>query len=247
MTGSFLPDGAFRSEICFRTGDTDRYGRVEGSALLRQLQAIAGAHYEALGYGAALVRSHGCFWAVIRSEAVIPVLPVPGETLWLDTWTGRSAHGLYRRHYLLQRPDGTVLARSVSVWVLMDIAERRLAADRSWLPDPRVVVRPGELAPARREPFPPPTGSAERTVSGSETDVNGHLNNTIYLRWASDLLPEEFAAAHALKTLRVEYKKELTSGETAVLSYSLDGRTLCLRGTAEGRESFLMRCDYDPI
>ena len=218
MTGSFLPDGAFRSEICFDADDTDRFGRVEGSALLWQMQEIAGAHYEALGYGAALVRSHGCFWAVIRSEGEISVSPVPGEKLWLDTWTGRSAHGLYRRHYLMQRPDGTELARSVAVWVLMDIAERQLAADRSWLPDPQTVTRQGELSLARREPFPEPSGSAVRTVADSETDVNGHLNNTIYLRWAADLLPEEFIAARALRAFRVEYKKELTSGESAVLS-----------------------------
>ena len=247
MTGYFLPDGAFRSEICFSTDDTDRFGRVAASALLWQMQEIAGAHYEALGYGAALVRSHGCFWAVIRSEADISALPIPGEPLWLDTWTGRSAHGLYRRHYLLQRPDGTALVRSVSVWVLMDMAERQLAADRSWLPDPQAVTRPGELSPTRREPFPELAGSAERTVSDSETDINGHLNNTVYLRWAADLLPGEFAAAHVLRAFRVEYKKELTPGETAVLSYSMDGRTLCLRGDADGRESFLMRCSYDPI
>ena len=135
MTGSFLPDGVFRSEICFGDSDTDRFGRVENSALLWQLQEIAGAHYDTLGWGYERIRSHGCFWAVIRNELVITTPPRPGEALWLDTWNGRSAHGLYRRHYRLQRPDGTVLVRGVSVWVLMDAAERALSKAVARLPE----------------------------------------------------------------------------------------------------------------
>lgn len=247
MTGSFLPDGVFRSEICFGDSDTDCFGRVENSALLWQLQEIAGAHYDTLGWGYERIRSHGCFWAVIRNELVITTPPRPGETLWLDTWNGRSAHGLYRRHYRLQRPDGTVLVRGVSVWVLMDAAERALVADRSWLPEPAVLTQPGELSPARKVPFPELTEREDREVLSAEIDRNGHLNNTVYLRWAADILPEEFAAAHTLGTLWVEYKKELLPGETAELAYSLAGQTLFLRGAAEGRESFQMRCTYDPI
>ena len=247
MTGSFLPDGVFRSQIRFEKGDTDRFDRVEGSALLWQMQEIAGAHYEALGLGYDFILSHGCFWAVTRNELTVEIPPAPGEALWLDTWSGRFGHGLYRRYYRLQRPDGTILARGVSVWVLMDVDTRQLAADRSWLPDPIVVTQPEELAPARRVLFPPLRECRSRVVQDSEIDRNGHLNNTLYLRWADEVLPDNFARSHRLRGVWVEYKKELRRGETAQLAYTFDDRTLFLTGKSDGRDSFLMRCEYDPI
>ncbi len=247
MTGTILSDGVFRAHVTFGLPDTDRFGRTDPGALLWQLQEIAGAHSEATGRGDALILSHGCFWAVIRSELEI-ARPIPaGVELLLDTWNGRSGHGLFRRHYRLQTPDGLVLMRGVSVWVLMDAATRQLAEDRSWLPETAPLTQPDELAGARRTLFPAPEHTLPRTVQREETDRNGHLNNTVYLRWAADLLPEEFAAGHTLRSLWIEYKKELPLGQTAELAYTLADRTLYLRGTAEGRDSFLMRCEYDPI
>ena len=247
MTGFFLPDGVFRADVAFGAQDADRFGRPDPSALLWLLQEIAGAHYEALSLGSAVIASHGCFWAVTRTELEIPA-PLPlDEPLALDTWSGRAGHGLYRRHYRLQRTGGEVLARGVSVWVLMDRETRQLAADRSWLPPPNVLSQPGELAGLRRAAFPPLDSAITRTVLPEETDLNGHLNNTVYLRWAGDLLPGHFAERHRLRELWVEYKKELPSGQRAELHYTLNDRTLFLRGTAEGRDSFLMRCGYDTI
>ena len=97
MADCFLPDGVFRRQIAFGPGDADRYGRVDPSALLWQMQEIAGGHYEALGQGDAFIRSHGCFWVVTRSELAFCSYPPMGEALFLETWCGRSAHGLYRR------------------------------------------------------------------------------------------------------------------------------------------------------
>ena len=247
MADCFLPDGVFRRQIAFGPGDADRYGRVDPSALLWQMQEIAGGHYEALGQGDAFIRSHGCFWVVTRSELVFCSYPPMGEALFLETWCGRSAHGLYRRHYRLCGPDGTALARGVSVWVLMDAQTRQLAKDRGWLNDPPIIAQPDELVLTRRVDFPAPEHTLPRAVQDSEIDRNGHLNNSLYLRWAADLLPENFKACHTMRTLWIEYKKELPPGQTAVLEYTLADRALFVRGTAEGRDSFLMRCEYDPI
>lgn len=89
--------------------------------------------------------------------------------------------------------------------------------------------------------------SRQRTVSPAEADANGHLNNAMYLRWAEDLLGSEFKATHTLRDLWVEYKKELPVGQTAELSYLLDGNTVFLRGMAGSKESFTLRCTYGSI
>ena len=91
MTGIFLPDGVFRVNVSFTDSDADRFGRVDPSALLWQMQEVAGAHYEALGIGYDYIRSHGCFWALTRTDVEI-ASPVPDGTHRPASWQ-RTAPG----------------------------------------------------------------------------------------------------------------------------------------------------------
>lgn len=247
MTGQFLPDGVFRAPVVFGPEELDRFGRVDVSALLWQMQEIAGAHYTALGAGSAAAAAHNSFWALIRTDLEILSAIPAGKELRLDTWPGRRSHGLYRRQYRLLDENGGLLARSTSIWVLMDITKRALSADQSWIADPGTITQPEDFRGLQRRVMPELKECAARTVLPAETDINGHLNNTVYLHWAEDLLPEDFRRGHVLRALLVEYKKELPLGQAAELRYALEGDTLYLRGTAEGRDSFIMRCEYDPV
>ena len=60
-----------------------------------------------------------------------------------------------------------------------------------------------------------------------------------------DLLPEEFMRTHTLRSVWIEYRKELPRGTESELTYSLGGSTLYVRGTAENKERFLLRMEYD--
>lgn len=246
--GRLIADGQFREETVFRAEDTDKFGRVEGSAILRRMQDIAGAHYDALGLTGDEAAAHGCFWAVNKTELVLAAPPPADRELTMDTWTGKQGHGLFWRHYMLRDGDA-VLARGASLWVLMDLATRSLSRDRNWVTDKTVVSLPGELETSRRHlqlPGDLPQ-SRTRTVEAGDADVNGHLNNANYLRWASELLPEDFAAGHRLSRAWIEYKKELPLGRTVLLSWLLEGESLYLRGNLEDAEAFVLRCDYDPV
>ena len=188
----------------------------------------------------------GCFWALARTEMRISRLPAVGERVFLDTWVGRQSHGLFWRHYRIVDEDGAALLYAVSIWVIMDIESRALTKDHAWAVVSRVTVE-GEL-PAAFKPIPFPRELPQRSsrrVTDAETDGNGHLNNCLYLRWGQDLLPEEFARTHALRSVWIEYRKELPRGTESELTYSLSGSTLYVRGTAENKERFLLRMEYD--
>ena len=130
----------------------------------------------------------------------------------------------------------------------MDIESRTLSADRDWVSHPGGISRLGELDARQRFKMPADLPfAAFRTVQAAETDGNGHMNNAEYCRWGDDLLPDTFADAHRLRQMRIEYKKEMTQGQTAELHWALEEGSLLLRSAVEGRETFLMRCDYDPI
>ena len=73
------------------------------------------------------------------------------------------------------------------------------------------------------------------------------MNNAEYCCWGDALLEPGFACAHRLRRMWIEYKKEMTQGQTALLRWALEDGTLYLRGAVGDKETFIMRCDYDPI
>ena len=243
-----MPDGAYRVTVTFDEGDADPFGRTDGRAILRRFQDAAGAHFDALHLGRDVAVTHGCFWAAIRTAVEIGRTPPPGEELTLETWPGRRSHGLFLRHYVLTDVTGEELLRGLSVWVLMDLETRTLSRDTGWVARPEGISRPGELAGIKRLRMPDrPAETRLRTVTAVEADVNGHLNNAEYLRWGTDLAEPDFAADHRLRRFEIEYKKELPLGVTAELSYFTENDSLYVRGTAEEKEAFILRCDYVPI
>ncbi len=243
-----LSDGAFRERVTFEDEETDAFGRVDARAVLRRFQTIAGHHFDALQQGMDTAAANGCFWATARTALDVTLPPPTGRALLLDTWPGRQAHGIFLRHYVLSDEDGREYLRGLSAWVLMDIDSRTLAANRDWVAHPGGISRAGELPAVQRFRIPaqlPET--VRRTVRADETDANGHMNNAEYCRWGDELLKADFAAAHRLRRLWIEYKKEMTQGQTAELRWALEDGSLFLRSAVEGRDTFLMRCDYDPI
>lgn len=246
--GKLITDSQFREDVVLHRSDADQWGRVRGSAILRQLQDIATDHYDALGLTREVAAAHHCFWVVNKTDLVLFALPPLGKSLTMDTWTGKRGHGLFWRHYML-RDGEAVLVRGVSLWALVDLTTRILSRNRDWVTDKTVVSLPGELETSRQHLQLPDVLPMQkyRTVETADADFNGHLNNANYLRWADDLLPDDFAAAHRLRRVRIEYKKELPLGQSVLLQYLPDGESLYVRGIAEDVESFTLRCDYDPI
>lgn len=247
MCAQALPEGVYREEITFSPEETDAFRRVRPDALAYRFQEIAGEHHSALGVGQEVAVEKGSFWALARTEMKIARLPEIGERIFLDTWVGRHAHGLFWRHYRIVAENGDALLYAVSIWVIMDIASRTLTKDHAWAAGVVRVTVEGEL-PAVFKAIPFPQALPEhisRRVTDAETDGNGHLNNCLYLRWGQDLLPEEFLRTHALRSVWIDYRKEMPRGMESELTYSLDNSTLYVRGTADEKERFLLRMEYN--
>ena len=244
-----LPEGVYREDIVFTAEETDRHGHVRADALARRFQDIADVHHSLLGVGQGVAVTKGSFWALARTEMKIRHLPVVGQKIHIDTWVGRHSHGLFWRHYRLVDENENALLYAVSIWVIMDIQTRALTRNHAWADDVTRITVDGEL-PAVFKSIPFPTEFAEhreRRVTDAETDGNGHLNNCLYLCWGQDLLTDDYARCHELRSVWIDYRKEMPRGLNSELSYFLDGNVLYARGDAEGKERFLLRMEYDEI
>ena len=198
---------------------SDCFGRCKPSALLRFAQDAAGEHCVLLGTDWDSMAKHRYFWAVIRQKMEITRLPQEGETVTVKTWPMPTTRVAYPRATEGFDAEGNSLFKVISLWVIMDMDTRAMV-----LPGKSGIDVPGtsfgtELKAPGGLPAFEGTEDMQRTVTYSDLDVNGHMNNTRYLDWISDLLPAAFHKDHPMKAVSICYMSEALEGQTLRLSH----------------------------
>ena len=200
---------------------TDCFGRLKPSMLLYYLQEAAGGHFSRLEDKADPLSHKHLFWAVTRHRLVIDRLPRLGETISVETWPMPTTRVAYPRAVVFYDASGKVFARAISLWVLMDTESRAMV-----LPGKSGVTVDGVLR--GMEPEVPKSlmpkelpNSQTVTVTYSLLDKNGHMNNTRYLDWVSDLLPADFHASHSPAEIVLFYLSEALEGQQICLHHGL--------------------------
>ena len=199
---------------------TDGYERLHPAALLYLVQETAGAHCRHLGVEDE--KLGGLFWAVLRYRVEVDRLPRLGERVTVRTWPMPTTRVAFPRAAEAVDAQGNRLFRLVSLWVLMDKNDRQMV-----LPAKSGVTVPGFLTgteleiPAGIRAIPGEKLTA-RIVTDREIDKNLHMNNTMYLSWAMELLPRNFEKEHTLKSFTACYFSEAKLDNELALCWTLD-------------------------
>ena len=197
----------------------DRFGYLKPSAILYYAQEVAGEHCKALALDYDTLARRRMFWAVIRHRVQITRLPVRGETIRVETWPMPTTRVAYPRSVVAYDAAGNECFRAISLWVLMNLDTRSMI-----LPGKSGISVVGSL---RGLELPSPgslalmdhTQTRQRQVCFTDLDRNGHMNNTRYLDWVSDLLPSAFHQEHEVKEFTICYHAEAREGQLLDLSW----------------------------
>ena len=216
-------ESVYTQEFTLTDLHLDRFRRLKPSVLLHFVQEVSGAHAARLGAGWETLAEKGIFWAIIRHRLQIHRLPQAGERIRLETWPMPTTRTAYPRATVAYDEKGELLFSSHALWVLMDLNSRAMV-----LPGKSGVGVPGHLR-GLEIPVPGPVApklydkSVCRHVGFSLLDRNSHMNNTYYLDWVQDLLPEKFHREHPLKSINICYLSEAREGQDVTLYHHLDG------------------------
>ena len=199
----------------------DCFGRLKPSMLLYYMQEVAGAHFSKLEDKKDPIKDKNLFWAVSRHRVVVERLPKLGETVTVETWPMPTTRVAYPRAMAMYDAEGNLLARSISLWVLMDMSSRAMILPGKSGVTVNGVERGGEPETPKALIFKDLGHTANYCVSYSLLDVNGHMNNTRYLDWVDDLLPGSFHREHTMKELTLCYLSEALEGQQVDLNWEL--------------------------
>ena len=179
----------FEKAFVLTSQQVDADGKAKLSALLYLCQEAAGGHCMEQGLDWASLQKQGLFWALIRVGVEITRLPEAGQTVRMVTWPMPTTRTAFPRAAEGYDEAGNLLFRATSLWVLMDTQKRSML-----LPGKSGITLEG-ITLGRELPAPgslaPQAGSlqASRRVSPADIDRNGHVNNTRYMDWLTELAP----------------------------------------------------------
>jgi medium-chain acyl-[acyl-carrier-protein] hydrolase len=220
----------YRKEYKIPVYDIGADGKLNIYSLFNYLQDIASEHAVKLGFGKDDLIRENHFWVLSRLAASIEIWPGWEETIIVKTWPRGTDKLFAIRDYEVCCPDGRIIAKASSSWLVVDITTRRIQRPDYILTkfNSETDVRNAlgrnavKLEPARENG----KSGAPFRVKQSDLDVNLHTNHAVYIKWAADSYDLDFRLKHLPVTVEVNYIAESKWDEEIFLKTSPDENNL---------------------
>jgi len=204
-----------------RSYETDPLGRLQVPILCKLLQEVAVAHASILGVAVETMAERGTAWVLSRLHLTLARWPRGNEEIVIETWPEAMNRLLVERRFAIFDASREQIGGVSSLWCALDLTRRRPIR----LPE-EVWGRMNEYEvgddPARAgELTAPDPADLELgfTVRRSDLDSAEHVNNTSYVEWVIEAVPDEVWSTAELAELEIQFISECHQGQT-VLSRS---------------------------
>ena len=207
-----------RQDFRVHSYEVDPEGLLAPRALCAFLQEAAGGDAARGGYTMERLAEEGLVWVIQWMRVEVERYPVRGETLTVTTWARPFARALAFREFDVVDGSGAPLAVGTSRWAVVDLAARRLVRLPEFIRRSPVPERPPALdrTPADLEPAGPAQMERRFEVRRGDLDMVRHVNNTRYVEWALETVPDEVQDVRRPSAFEIAFRREAVYGDTVV-------------------------------
>ena len=223
--------------------DTDVAHYLKPGSFMDLAQELANVSADSLGFGFDDLQRYGMAWVLSRMHIEFRSLPRWKDVVELQTWHKGFEGPFYVRDFRMLDAVGTPIVLATSSWLVVDVASRRLLRREHLEEKLPMDTRYPESAidvPCDKIVMPQEglEEVAEHRVSYSDVDFVGHANNARYVVWAMDCLDYETVSTRRVRSLRINFNKEIRPGESvAIFRAPVEGGWV-VEGRVEDRSSF---------
>ena len=195
------------------------------------LQEAAGAHAAELGVAMETLIDDGMAWVLSHLRLEVARWPGAADEIVVTTWPDAANRLFTERRFEVTDPVGEVLASASTLWLVLDFERRRPMRFPPAVLDvlSRHDLGSQPMKPPRLEAPDPADCELVFTVRRSDLDLVDHVNNTSYVEWAIEAVPDRVWLGHELAELDISYLSECHHGQTVVsLSQTADADGGCV-------------------
>ena len=196
--------------ITIRSYECGAGGRIKIASLMQHLQEAAALHAEQLGFGREKMDRLDGYWVLSNVRLEIAEQPKWNQQVTIRTWPSGYSRSIASREFIGIDRNGRELFRAGSEWMVLDKHRGRpknLFHLDLVLPKTGTKALQGELD--RLEPQQGGIAVDRLRVGRSAIDLNGHVNNTEYIRWGMDALSRQFKLGDEICCVHATYLSEV--------------------------------------
>jgi acyl-ACP thioesterase len=187
--------------------DTDLRQNMTPFSFFNYMQDIAIRNADLNGIGWEYLRPRDLFWVLSRIKLNVIKLPKWQDNICVTTHP-RGSDALFAfRDFDFTDRDGTLLAHGDSYWLLLNRSTLRPQRISEQLKDTQGCGDITEDFPKLNKIITSGTPAVTKhiTVEYTDLDMNQHVNNAVYAKWAASLFDLDFRMAHNLKSMQINY------------------------------------------
>lgn len=217
-----VPEPVYKNNYVIGYSDVDFKKNLRLSTLFSYFQDTSSRNVDKLGIGVdALLEKYSIIWVLTKMLVNISRTPSLNEKITIETWPHPAKKYEFERDFLARDEQGNIVAAAISSWVLLDVNTRELkksdiiSKDYAPFTDDKERAIDSKLRKLR--PFGQPEIAYRKVIGYSDTDFNGHINNAKYIDYIMDCFPIADHKKHTVKSIEVNYIKEVFPGDALIL------------------------------
>jgi len=207
-------DILYETDFTVRSYEIDTAGRVRPLTLFNYMQDAAGEHSARLGLSVLDLFKRNLTWVLSRYTVRFHSFPSVHSRIHLKTWPSGREGRFALREFLLQDETGAPVISASTSWMLLDLETRRPVRVDAELSD--LQIDPTRVVDDRFHSLPVVTEySCELPfrVRHGDVDLNGHVNNVVYVDWALETLAPELIGKLRPASVEISYRAESYYGD----------------------------------
>ena len=219
-------------KINFR--DADFNYNLSMTSLVDFMQEVSGEHALQLGIDFTTDEEQKAYWIVSRAKMHLDEYPKWQDHIRIETYpVGLEGLFAVRRFDIFNAKDKQI-GYIIGYYILMDFKTHRPLRIKN-MPEVSELLNwtyEGEVLPKLKSPQQVIKEDIRKVHSG-EIDINQHMNNAHYVRWATDMIDCQEYNERRIESIQTNYIASLVEGDTAKVIRGLDeeGNTL-IQGTS---------------
>lgn len=197
-----------------KSSDTNANNEMKPYALLHALEDAAYTNAESLGWGYSKTSTLNYGWFLIKYHLRFESFPKSLDVISIKTWAVRSKGVYCRREFEVYDANNNKIGVASTLWVLVDLETKKILNPYKELDFPELKTEHAiETTFPKIESLSSIDISKEIEITYDDIDLNRHVNNSNYLKFAINTLSYDFLLSNTIKEIEIYYKKEAKYGD----------------------------------
>lgn len=206
----------FSREFTISSYDLNPKGQARLTTMADFFQEMAYHHASDLGFGYHDMKSRKTTWVLSRMRIHMKRYPVWNEKITLETWPSGAERLFALRDFRVIDSKGVIIGMASTAWLILDIDTHRLIRPKEMMEQFKLIVYDEQM-------FEDPLDKIviqgdtklmrQHTVTYSDLDIIGHVNNVKYMEWCIDAISSPEEAEKDICELEINFNHEALYGD----------------------------------